>query len=217
MAGIVKKAYEDMYPDRVFNHDATLKYSRAFKGYNANVKFTNTHMHFRLSYSWKEVSEDIKTGLIQSLLNKIFKTNIRTLNIELYEIFLKKIPVVSKKTESEPLLEDSFNRMNEQYFYGMMLTPNLVFGGKNVRTLGTYSYNDDTIMISSILKKDLRLLDYVMFHEMLNKKLGGKKAAKRTVHHSKEFRKLEKMFQDKDAERKLQNFVRKERFFGGLF
>jgi predicted metal-dependent hydrolase len=208
---LVQKAYVELFlkePD----FDANIKYSRAFKGFNANVRYTRQVMHFRLSYQWKEISDDIKIGLLQSLLNKVFKSDKKTMNQELYEIFLKKVPTFSKKLESDPILEDSFNRMNDIYFQGIISKPNLVFGGNNFRTLGTYNYNDDTIMISSVLKKDQNLMDYVMYHEMLHMKFRYKKTGKRVVHHSKEFREWESRYHDKDVESKLKQFLRKEKF-----
>ncbi|MCM2325807.1 MAG: SprT-like domain-containing protein [Candidatus Woesearchaeota archaeon] len=211
MHHIVQKAYIELFQKEP-DFDANIKYSRAFKGFNANVRYTREVMHFRLSYQWKEISDDIKIGLIQSLLNKVFRSDKKTMNQELYEIFLKKVPTFSKKLESDPILEDSFNRMNELYFQGIFLKPNLVFGGNNFRTLGTYNYNDDTIMISSVLRKDQNLMDYVMYHEMLHMKFRYKKTGKRVVHHSKEFREWESRYHDKDVESKLKQFLRKERF-----
>lgn len=220
---IVYKAYYALF-NKEFSGNVDLKYSRAFKGYNANVKYTKNleKVEFRLSYNWKEVSDEIKIGLIQSLFNKMFKTNIKTINIDLYDIFLKKIPQLSPKLKSEPILEESFNRVNEEYFNGLLDKPNLEFGGINFHTLGTYEHNSDTIRISEVLKKDLVLLDYVMYHEMLHKKLKYKvnenANRKRILHHSKEFRELEKKFKIKDIEDRLKNFIKKEklknRFFG---
>ena len=85
---MIKKAYKGLF-NKELDKKSKLKYSRAFKGYNANVKYNQGYMEFRLSYNWKEVSDEIKIGLIQSLLNKVYKTNIKTVNIDLYDIFLK--------------------------------------------------------------------------------------------------------------------------------
>ncbi|MEM2131523.1 MAG: hypothetical protein QXR96_03295, partial [Candidatus Woesearchaeota archaeon] len=130
---------------------------------------------------------------------------------ELYEIFLKKIPNYIEKTKNDPMLEQSFNRVNQEYFNGILEKPNLEFSGKNFQTLGTYEHTTDTIRISEILKKDLTLLDYVMYHEMLHKKLKYKKSAQRTIHHSKEFKELEKKFKIPNVEEKLKEFIKKEK------
>jgi len=213
MDKLVDQAFSLLYPDRSIDFVSKLTYSKAFRGFNANVRYTKLKLEFRISYSWKDISDDIKIGLLQSLLNKVFKTDIKTMNIELYEIFLSKLQKVTPVVHTEGILSDSFNRMNQAYFNGLLDMPNLVFGKNNFHTLGTYTYQDDTIMISRSLLKDMNLLDYVMYHEMLHKKLNYKKTGKRTVHHSKEFRELEKQFEDKDAEKKLKAFVRRQRFF----
>ncbi|MBN1503037.1 hypothetical protein JW930_05825 [Candidatus Woesearchaeota archaeon] len=209
---LVRKAFEELYPNKETSHRFNLRYSRAFKGYNANVKYDKQNMEFRLSYEWKSVSDEIKIGLIQSLFNKVFKTNISTLNIDLYNTFLKKIPLLTPKIESDPVLEDSFYRVNEKYFYGMILKPNLVWGGDNFRTLGTYDYTTDTIRVSKILDNEPELLDYIMYHEMLHKKLKYRESKKRNIHHTKEFRKKEKEFDIPDIEKRLNRFLRKQRF-----
>ena len=216
---LIKKSFKELYPDKEINFDAKIKYSKAFKGYNANVRYSRnmSNFEFRLSYKWKEVSDEIKIGLLQSLINKVFNTSIITINQDLYEIFLKKIPKLSPKLESEPILEDSFNRVNEKYFQGMMIQPNLIFGGKNFYTLGTYNYANDTLMISSLLKKDLNLLDYVMYHEMLHKKFQYRKSGKKTFHHTKQFKEWEKRYEDKEIEKKLQRFIKKEKLRKAFF
>lgn len=205
-----------MYPDKELNFDAKLKYSKAFKGYNANVKYSRNKdfFEFRLSYNWKDVSSEIKMGIIQNLFNRVNKTNVKTLNIEMYNIFLKKLTDYVPVTKTDEILEKSFDRVNETYFDNLMIKPNLIFGGKNIQTLGTYSYGTDTIMISKLLIKDLNLLDYVMYHEMLHKKLKYQQKNGRTQHHSPEFKRLERLYFDKDAESKLNKFVRKHKFKG---
>jgi len=212
MHHLIKKAFSEMYPDKEMDFDTRLMYSRAFKGFNAKVKYTKTHMEFRLSYDWKEVSDEIQIGLIQSLLNRIYKTNTKTIEIELYTIFLKKIPTLTPKTKTEPVLEESFERVNKEYFSDMMISPNLEFGGKNFHTLGTYDHGNDTIRISELLKKDFVLMDYVMYHEMLHKKFKYRDTEKRLIHHSKQFREEEKKFKVADVEEKLKSFLKKEKW-----
>lgn len=208
---LIRKAFTELYPEKESAFESKLNYSKAFKGYNAKVKYTKYTMEFRLSHAWKDVSDEIQVGLLQSLLNKVFGTGIKTMNIELYDIFLKKLPAMTPKTKSEPALEESFSRVNEGYFSGMMDSPNLEFGGENFHTLGTYDHGTDTIRISSVLLKDLQLLDYVMYHEMLHKRFKYKSTGKRTIHHSRQFREEEKKFRLDDADDKLREFLRREK------
>jgi hypothetical protein len=209
MSSIVKKAYKDIY-NKECPYNTSIKYSRKFKGYNANVRYNEKEIDFRLSYNWKNVSEEIKIGLLQSLLNKVFKTKKNTINIDMYNIFLKKVHITVPKTKSDPLLEDSFIRVNKKYFNDMILMPNLTWCN-SLNKLGSYDYGTDTITISKILFDNILFLDYVMYHEILHKKLKFKNKNSRNYHHTKEFKQKEKQFEDIDVEDKLKKFLKKKR------
>jgi hypothetical protein len=211
MADFAEKAFREMYCDREMPQ-IRVKYSRAFRGLNANVRYNKKELEFHLSFTWKDISEEIKIGLIQSLLNKVLKTKLKTMNMELYSLFLKKISNTAPVTTVDPLLKESFDRVNEHYFAGMQLTTNLTWGGENFNVLGTYDYTTDTIKISTALREDMLLLDYVMYHEILHKKLRYTESNSRRRHHTTEFRRLEHQFEDPDIERKLNDFLRKKRF-----
>ena len=115
------------------------------------------------------------------------------------------------KKNIDPALEKSFDRVNEKYFYGMILKPNLVWGGHNFRSLGSYDYTMDTIRISKILEKESELVDYIMYHEMLHKKLKYKESNSRNIHHTSEFKKKEKDFDVPDIEKRLNLFLKKQK------
>ena len=212
---LVKEAFLELYPEQTINFESVVVYSRSFKGYNARIFYTEKKKEFRLSYKWKEISWSIKKGIIQQLLNKIYKTRVKTISIELYDNFMKQTLAIERKRNIKPIMDpvllDSFNRMNKDYFGNMMEIPNLVFGQKTFSTLGSYDYYTDTIKISEILIKDQNILDFVMYHEMIHKKLGFHKIGDRHIHHSKEFRKLEAKYHDKNIESKIKKFVRKEK------
>jgi hypothetical protein len=209
--GLIKEAYAKLYPDKEFNFNEKIKYSAKFNDYNANVKYTADSLRFNLSKKWKDVSKEIKIGLIQSLLNRIFKTKINTTNIDLYNIFIKRVHYTIEKMYSDPILEDSFNRINEKYFYGMIEKPNLKFGKDSLRKLGSYEYGSDTIVISNIFKSNPELMDYIMYHEVLHKKHKFKNSGNRSYHHTREFKKKEKEYKDPDIEKKLDLFLAKHR------
>jgi hypothetical protein len=208
---LVQKAYSELWSDKDFNYVWTIKYSKAFSGYNANIKYTRTAFHFRFSHEWKDVSDDIKIGLIQSLLVKVFKDKKKTTNMDLYNLFLKNVHIGVEKNRIDPILSLSFERVNDKYFAGMIEKPNLVWGNLNFSKLGTYEYGSDTITISKVLASEQSLLDYVMYHEMLHKKLKFSHNKSRNLHHSREFRDKEKEWGDKDVEEKLKVFLRQKK------
>ena len=111
-------------------------------------------------------------------------------------IFLKKVHLAVPKEKIDPILEKSFDRVNDKYFYGMIEKPNLVWGKKSFRKFGSYDYGSDTISISRSLEPHPRLLDYVMYHEALHKKHKFTTSGARTRHHTSEFRKSEKRFEN---------------------
>ncbi len=168
-----------------------LVYSGRFKGYNANIK-KGRKIRVGLSKKWKDVNKEIQIGIIQKLFCKLFKIEKKTVNMDLYNKFIKKVHMTIRKTKSEPALESSFNRVNERFFNGMIDPTNLVFS-KGRRTLGRYDFTRDTIFISRHLTKDREALDYVMFHEMLHKHLKFK-SGKRNSYHTGEFKEREKSF-----------------------
>ena len=208
---IIEKAFKDLFPEKDFAYETSVKYSCAFSAYNANVRYTKHKLSFRLSHEWKGVSEEIVTGLIQSLLLKVFRERKKTTSIDLYNLFLKNVHISAPKENIDPTLEQSFERVNEKYFAGMLDKPNLVWGKTSFSKLGTYEYGSDTITISEVLSKDQSLLDYVMYHECLHKKIKFSHKGIKTLHHSKEFREKERQWEDKDAEEKLKNFLMKQK------
>ncbi|MFH1770517.1 MAG: hypothetical protein ABH828_03090 [archaeon] len=208
---IAEQAFKELFPDKKLN-TVRIEYSNKFKAYNANVKYNNRQTVFNLSSVWKDVSEEIQIGLIQSLLLKIFKDKKRTLNIELYNQFLKNLPKYASPQKINSFLEKVFNRVNKKYFHNFMDTPNLVWGRESFHKLGSYEYASDTITISTVIKEEQNLLDYVMYHEMLHKKFKFASKNGRNYHHTAEFRREEKKFEDLDAEKKLTSFLRKKRF-----
>lgn len=210
---IIEKAYAELFPEKPLQRTTKIKYSGKFSGYNANVRYTPTLLEFRLSRSWKEVSEEIKIGLLQSLMAKIFKTNVKTNAMDMYTYFLKSLHVTIPKTETDPLLETSFNRVNEKYVNGMIEKPNLVWGAYAKRKLGSYTYATDTILMSSILKDGPQhFLDYVMYHELLHKKHKFEEHGRRSHHHTPAFKADEGRFDNQEeVEKQLNYFLAKKR------
>ncbi len=214
METIITEAFRQLYPGKEPKHYFYLKYSRKFKPYNANVKMRGDNLTFTLSREWRNINRDIQIGLIQELMGKILKDRKKTMNMELYNLFLKNVHIAVPKTKTDEMLEASFNRVNEAYFNGMMDMTNLQWGSESTSKLGSYEYGSDTITMSTIFRNaDLQLLDYVMYHEMLHKKFKFESKNGRTLHHSPEFRRMEAKFQNRDfIEKEISRLARKHRF-----
>ena len=206
---IAQTALKELFPDKEIA--TRINYSGKFKSYNANVKYDYKTMVFNLSREWKEVSEEIQIGLLQGLILKVFKKKGTTTNIDLYEKFSKNITKFSKVDKIDSILKESFDRINQKYFYNFMDSPNLIWGQESFAKLGSYEYISNTITISAVLRGESELLDYVMHHEMLHKKLKYKHKNGRNYHHTPEFRRMEREYEDKDAEKKLTVFLRRKR------
>ncbi|MBN2142067.1 M48 family metallopeptidase [Candidatus Woesearchaeota archaeon] len=217
MMNLAELAFYELYPGRKNDRVMSVKYSRAFRSYNANVKYTSSRMDFRLSYEWKSVSDEMKIGLIQSLMVKVFRDKEmkakRTINMDLYDNFIKGVGEYRPATEQDPVLRESFDRVNEKYFSGFMEDTNLVWGASSFSKLGTFTYADNTITISRVLEDDEELLDYVVYHEMLHKKhkFYTNKAGQ-SRHHTAAFKRDERRFENPDIERKLESYLRKKRW-----
>jgi len=210
---MIKQAINELYTN--FPYEAKLKYSGKFKPYRANVRLRGVNIQFNLSRKWKTVSKDIQMGLIQELLLKILKNKLKpirtnTSNIELYNIFIKKLHIGIPKIKRDPILEESFNRVNEKYFFGLLEISNLEWGSKTATKLGSYEYATDTISISTIFKDEPGLLDYVMYHEMLHKKHKFYSKNGRSYHHTAEFKRKEKEFENsEEIEQRIKRIARK--------
>lgn len=211
---IAEEAFKELYPGKTENREFRISYSSKFKPLNANVKYTQNYIHFFLSRDWQEFSDDLKKGLLQHLLLKIFPKYEyeKTMELDLYEKFVSNLGRYAKVERTDPELEESFNRVNTDYFDGEMEKPNLVWGKNASTKLGHYEYATNTVLVSSVFKGENELLDYIMYHELLHKKHGHRNTGKRTIHHTKAFKEEEALYKVKDVEKKLKTFLRKKRF-----
>ena len=207
---IADQSFKELFPEKTLEGYAfKIKYTDRFKPYNANVRYTKNSFCFNLSKKWRKVSREIQIGLIQGLMLKIFKVNKKTINIDLYNGFMKNLHISVPKTNTDPMLEESFNKVNDQYFLGLIEMTNLTWHN-SIRRLGSYEYGTDTISISKVLEPDMELLDYVMYHEILHKKHKFYNKNGRTHHHTHEFRESEKKFVNSgEMEERIKGLVRK--------
>jgi len=208
---ILTQAYKGLFPDKELQKEMKLKYSGKFSDYNGNVYYTSKKMEFRLSRKWRDISRDIKIGLIQTLMQKVFSTKTNTMNIDMYNIFLKKLHATVPVTNYDPELAESFERVNQEFFNGMIEPTNLKWGKPSRSRYGSYTYAQDLITINPTLRGHPELLDFVLYHEMLHKKFKFSNRSGRSYHHTPEFRKAEKAYPDSEQlEKELKTVSRRQ-------
>ena len=131
--------------------------------------------------------------------------------MELYAKYLRNLSEYSPVTQSDPALEASFIRLNERYFNGLLNQPNLTWGSASFRKLGHYEYTTDTICLSTLLQDEPKLIDYVLYHEMLHKKHKFHNTAQRSMHHSVAFKRDEAQYENASSwEKKLNEHLRRK-------
>jgi hypothetical protein len=189
----------------------SVRYSGRFKGFNASVRYGRGWMEFSLAKNWLDVDEDIKKGVVQHLLCKIYSLKQDTLSIRLYEEFLRQASEYAPKGVSDELLTQRFKVINEEYFDGLMESPTLKWGSYSLTKLGHYEYATDTVVLSTALQEDQDMLDYVLYHELLHKKHKFSCHNGRTHHHTKAFKKDEAKFRLKDADKSLERYISAKR------
>lgn len=207
MHDLARQAYEELY-QKGSDLDFRIAYGK-LHGYNASIQRRGNVVTFGLSSKFESCEPEIQKGVMQFLLNKLNRTKNKSADIDLYHSFVKRMSDYAPVTKTDPILQEAFERMNERYFNGLMPRPNLVWGRRSTSLLGTYTYATDTIMISAVLQSaPEELLDSVMHHEMLHKKHKFSCSGGRTHSHTAAFRRDEALFYDKDAERKMQEYLR---------
>ncbi len=110
-------------------------------------------------------------------------------------------------------LDASFARVNAEYFDGLLNKPRLSWSrAATLRKFGHYDELHDAVMVSCTLDQagvPAAAVDYVMYHELLHKKLGIRYSRGRKSAHTAAFAAAEKQFRLYDqAKAVLDNLAR---------
>ncbi|MGV8025369.1 MAG: SprT-like domain-containing protein [Anaerolineaceae bacterium] len=110
-------------------------------------------------------------------------------------------------------LQQLFQKINAEYFQNSLGQPRLCWSSRRAtRRLGYYHPDTDTITLSCFLDQKTipaYVVEYVLYHEMLHKKLGLKEVNSYRLAHTTQFKQQERKFkQYSDAERFLKGFQR---------
>ncbi len=227
---LIEESFKRIYPNRKFDYHCEEHYSLQLSDFNANIRYNNSfgkkHIKIKYNLKWKSIDNEIKIGLIQSLLLKVFKPrnyekDYSKLNIGLYNNFVKRIHEFSEAENVDPVLEKSFNRVNEQFFDNSMDKPNLVWGRDSTRKLASYNYHNDTVTVSKVFcgieEININMLDYLMYHELLHKHLKFRHNGSRNSFHNKQFKDAEKLYPNqKQLEKEINSHIRGYKIKQGL-
>ncbi len=230
---IIKESYGRLFPEKAFLYETKIEYNQRLAPFNANIKLRGETILLCMNLQWKDIDSEIKIGLVQSLLLKVLQRNNggggegkigrveRTMNIELYNNFIRNIPMLTPKIEGDVTLEEVFRELNGRFFEGGLEKPNVRWGEKAFRRLAHYNFHTDTITISETFREATReVLEYIMYHEMLHKELAFTHKEGRHSYHSPEFKRRERLFPGFERiEKEITQFVRKQKrgMRGGVF
>ncbi|PIN88014.1 hypothetical protein COV12_00730 [Candidatus Woesearchaeota archaeon CG10_big_fil_rev_8_21_14_0_10_32_24] len=192
---LIQESFQRLFPERTWNYEEETEYNRRLSDFNANISLRHQKIKINMNLQWKDIDDEIKIGLIQHLLLKILKKKGNTHNIDLYNNFVKNIDILTVKDNFDPLLEKSFDRLNALFFDNTLEKPNLIWGKESFRKLASYNFHNDTIVMSTIFKDEKqKMLDHVMYHELLHKFFKFAHNNGRNSFHSPEFRRAERKF-----------------------
>jgi len=210
---LIEESFQRLFPDKEFPYQTEMEYNRRLADFNANIRLDPRKIKVNLNLQWKDIDREIKIGLIQHLLLRIFKKRAHSYNIELYNNFIKNIPILTPKTKSDPVLETSFDRVNNQYLSHSVEKTNLTWGTASFRKLASYNFHTDTITVSTIFTDAKpEILDYLMYHEILHKYHKFEHKEGRSSFHSHAFKEDEKRYPNYELiEKEIESIIRKKR------
>jgi len=95
-----------------------------------------------------------------------------------------------------------FHKVNREYFSGEMNQPRLVWSARrSTRRMGSYDPESDTVTVNRRLDSKAippAAVEYIMFHELLHRKLGIRQSGSRRYAHTAAFKKAEVRFREKE-------------------
>lgn len=184
-----------------------------FANANSFIKWAGPKLEVRMPDVLEGAPAPILEALAQILLHKLLRRPVPRLYNERYRRFLNRADVRrnlqlvrrirGRKFISGPQggvynLEELFERLNQEFFFGLMARPQLGWSRRASRTmLGHFDPSHNAIILSRILDDEAIppvLVEYVMFHEMLHLRYPVEHKGSRRRVHTAEFREAEKQF-----------------------
>jgi hypothetical protein len=184
-----------------------------FANADSFIKLENGCLHVRISDMLEGAPAPVQEALAHILLGKLYRKPIGGMFNHRYRLYMNRKDVRrqahllrqirGRKFISGPRgefhnLEEIFQRINSQFFDGLLGMPQLGWSrGVSRNMLGHYDPSHNAIIISRIFDREevsLLALEYVMFHEMLHLRYPVDHHGMRRKVHTKEFREAEKKY-----------------------
>ncbi len=184
-----------------------------FANADSFIRLEDGRLHVRISDLLEGAPAPVTEALAYILLGKLYRKPVARRYSHRYRLYLNRRDVRrqaqlvrqirGRKFISGPIgelhnLEEIFERLNGQYFDGLLGRPLLGWSRRASRSLlGHFDPSHNAIIINRVFDRagaPLAALEYVMFHEMLHLRYPVDHNGSRRRVHTKEFREAEKKF-----------------------
>ena len=177
------------------------------------IRLENGRLHVRISDLLAGAPAPITEALAHILLGKLYRKPVARMYTHRYRLYLNRRDVrrqahlmrqirgrkfVSGPQGEHRNLDSVFERLNRQFFDGLLAEPQLGWSrASSRRMLGHFDPSHNAIIISRIFDQPQTpelALEYVMFHEMLHLRYPVDHNGVRRRVHTREFREAERKF-----------------------
>ena len=184
-----------------------------FANADSFIRLENGRLQVRISDLLEGAPAPVTEALAYILLGKLYRKPVPRMYNHRYRLYLSRRDVRrqmhlvrqirGRKFLSGPQgahrnLEEIFERLNQQYFDGLLGRPQLGWSRQPSRSmLGHFDPSHNAIIISRIFDRPETpqlALEYVVFHEMLHLRFPVDHTGARRRVHTREFRQAEKQF-----------------------
>jgi len=184
-----------------------------FANADSFIRLEEGRLHVRISDLLEGAPAPVTEALAFILLGKLYRKPVPRIYAHRYRLYLNRRDfrrqahlvrqVRGRKFISDPQgkvhnLDEVFERLNQQYFDGLLGRPRMGWSRRPARSmLGHFDPSHNAIIISRIFdepRTPLLALEYVVFHEMLHLRYPVDHAGARRRVHTREFREAEKAF-----------------------
>ena len=194
----------------------------AFANLNNTIRLRDGKLHVRFSDLLEGAPEPVLQALCHILVAKMYRKPIDGARARRYRKYVHSREIRDKahlvrqmrgrKRLASPRghvydLEAIFERLNQQFFGGLLARPRLTWSqGRARHRLGHYDPAHNAIVVSRIFDHPAvpgYAVEYIVYHEMLHLKHPVKLRGSRRCVHSREFLQEEKLFPQLEAARRF--------------